>query len=99
MCPNLDFWFENKPSGNPAQRKAIEQLNAKYLVSLSDYFPRFGGAQMSKKCRKNVEKMSKKCRKNVEKMSKKCRKCRKSSFSGKRKNRVRGQQTLTQGNC
>jgi hypothetical protein len=33
MYPNLDFWFENKPSGNPAQVLATEKWTAEQADS------------------------------------------------------------------
>jgi hypothetical protein len=38
--PNLDFWFENKPSGNPALRFGFQLL--KYFLCLNSIFG-FGG--------------------------------------------------------
>jgi hypothetical protein len=35
ICPNLDFWFENKPSGNPDETKLI------WLKEMVDVWCRF----------------------------------------------------------
>jgi hypothetical protein len=33
--PNWDFWFENKPSGNPDQFQAWKNFNGKFSSRLS----------------------------------------------------------------
>jgi hypothetical protein len=33
ICPTWDFWFENKPSGNPASHKFTEYITACFKKS------------------------------------------------------------------
>jgi hypothetical protein len=39
ICPNLDFWFEKKPSGSPARNPRSRQSGRESIARLKIFFP------------------------------------------------------------